>query len=506
MNFKTTIVLLVALAVVGGVFWYSQLGEKKTPEQASEQATAGGGQKLLDLQSDQVTGFTLTDSDGNHTTVERSGAAWRMTEPVSAAAVDWQTQDLIRTLCDLRSQGRPASAPSDAGLDKPRYRVALSTSDGKTARIVIGNKNFTGDLMFAQVNDGEVNLIDSSLAKTLKTAADDLRDKHLLTANSLEVQQIRIITATGRLVLNKTGSKWKIVEPVEMPGDSEAISSLISTITGTEASEFVKPDSDDLAFARFDRPSAQMWLSTEAPPTRPTTEPAALPSGGQTLTIGAPDSLTKDHYFVRTSDGLVAKIAGSSLDNLKKTPLDLRDKDVVTILPEDVKGISLVKETWPAPATQNANAVIQRAPAVVLARRPKESPKPFGPTLPANLKSGARPTTAPAATAPATQPAQSLWIFAAPADKAQPADDSKVDALLGQFNPLHADKYLEKNPNSPPQQRYLVSLETKMQRYHVEFVRPSNGQSAYGIYDDLEFEIPTALLDALDADFHRTGP
>ncbi len=502
MNFKTTIVLLVALAVVGGVLWYSQLTEKKTPDQATEQATAEGGRKLLDLQTDQVSGFTITDSDGNHTTLEKSGAAWRMTEPVSAAAVDWQTQDLIRTFCDLRSQGRPANAPSDAGLDKPRYSIALSTSDGKTVRLDIGNKNFTGDLMFARVDDGEVNLIDSSLAKTLKTAADDLRDKHLLTANSPDVRQVRIITPSQRLVLNKAGSKWKIQEPVEMPGDSEAISSLISTIAGTEASEFVKPDSDELAFARFDRPTMQVWLSAEAPSSQPTT----APSGGQTLTIGAPDSLAKDHYFARTSDGLVAKVAASSLTDLRKTPLDLRDKDVVTILPQDVEAVSLVKETYSAPATRTSSIAKPTRQTIALARRPKESPPPLGPALPPKLKAGARPTAAAAAAAPATQPAKSLWIFTAPDEKAQPADDSKVDALLEKFNALRADKYLEKNPHSPPQQRYLVSLQTKMQRYQVEFVRPSNGQSAYGTYDDLTFEIPTALLDALDADFHKGGP
>jgi hypothetical protein len=272
----------------------------------------------------------------------------------------------------------------------------------------------------------------------------------------------------------------------------------------------VKSDSDDLAFARFDHPTAQVWLSTQSPSTAPTiapaTEPDAFPAGGQMLTIGAPDSLTKDHYFVRTSDGLVAKIAGSSLDSLKKIPLDLRDKDVATILPADVNAISLVKETYSSPTTQGSVAVKPQTQAIGLARRPKELPQPFGPALPANLKSGARPTTESATTAPATQPALSIWMFAATEQKSQPVDDSKVDALLEKFNPLHADKYLDKNPNSPPQQRYLLSIQTKTRRYQVEFVRPSNGQSAYGVYDDLTFEIPTTLLDALDADFHKTGP
>lgn len=499
MNFKTTIVLLVALLVVGGVFWSSQLSEKKAPEQT----TAGHGKKLLDLRSDQVTGFTITDADGNHTTLEKNGMAWRMTEPVNAVAVDWQTQDLIRTMCDLESQGKPENAPSDSGLDKPRYSVAISTEDGKAVRLDIGNKNFTGDLMYARVDDGDVNLIDSSVVKTLKTAADDLRDKHLLTTNAMEVQQVRIVTPTQRLVLNREGSNWQIAEPEKMPGDSDAISSLISTITGTEASEFVTNDSDELAFARFDHPTMQVWLSTQSPSTRPTTQPGALRAGEQTLTIGTPDSLAKDHYFVQTSDGLVAKIASSALDDLKKTPLDLRDKDVATILPEDVTQISLVKEMYSTPTTQSAQRRPEATQVVVLARRPKEAAQPLGPAAPLKSKAGARPSTG-SATEPA-QP-QSVWVFTIPADKTQQVDDSKVDTLLGKLNPLKADKYLEKAPDSPALERYIISLETKGRKYHVEFVRPTNGQTPYGIYNDLTFEIATPVVDALDADFHKTGP
>jgi hypothetical protein len=509
MNFKTTILLFVALAVVGGVLWYSQLGANKAPEQIAEQTAPGQGQKLIDLQSDQVKGLTIADANGNHTTLEKNGTGWRMTEPVTAAAVDWQTQDFIQTLCDLRSQGKPESAPSDSGLDKPRYSIALSTNDGKTMRLDIGTKTGVGDVMYARVNDGDVNLIDSSLAKTLKTAADDLRDKHLLTANSMDVRQIRITTPDQNLLMNKDGEKWTILEPVRMPGDSDAISSLISTITGTEASEFVKKDSDELAFARFDHPTMRIWLSTQPPSTQPTTQPA----DGQVLTIGAPDSLSKEHYFVQTSDGMDAKIAGSALDTFKKAPLDLRDKDVATILPDDVTRISLVKEVYPpSPTTQATHPTAARPDAtqvVLLARRPREAPQPLGPAAPAKLKSGgARPTTEPATevSPPATQPARSAWIFTMPAQKDQAVDDSKVDTLLAKFNPLRADKYLEKAPDSPVQERYIISLQAKGQMYHVEIIRPAGGQTAYANYNDLTFEVPAPMLEALDADFHKTGP
>jgi hypothetical protein len=497
MNFKTTIVLFMALLVVGIIFFVSN----KSPNQSAPetaQPTPGQGQKLIDMQSDQVKGITITDADGNRTSVRQDGPAWKMTDPVPSAAVDWQTQDLIRTICDLRSQGRPDSTPSDAGLDKPRYTVDLINTDGKSTRLVIGNKTNIGDVMYAQVDGGDVNLIDSSLAKTLKTAGDDLRDKHLLTNSTADYKQVRITTPTQTIEMQKEGDRWLITKPHQMPGDSESISSLISSISGTEATEFVKSDSDELPYAGFDHPTLVVWMSTDAP----TTQPSTQPSSGVTLTIGAPDSLAKDHYFAETSDGLVAKIAKSSLDNLQKSPLDLRDRDAVTIASSDVSQISVVKTVYPplssAQATQPSASSLNQRPMsthlVVLDRRPK-APAVLGPSPKAS-----HPTTAPA-----TQPVQSVWMFTIPSEPNSPVDDSKVDALLGKFSPLRADKYLEKAPDSPTDQRFIVTLETKsLNKYHIEVTKPANGQTVYATYNGLIFELPTAFLDALDTDFHKT--
>jgi hypothetical protein len=497
MNFKTTILLLIALIVVGVVFYLDQNRPNPTGVD-TEQPSSPQGPKLFSIESGQVNGVTIIDSDGNRTAIHRDGAAWKMTEPVNSAAVDWQTQDLIRTVCDLRSQGRPDAAPADSGLDHPRYIVDLSITDGKNARLAIGNTAGIGDVMYARVDDGDVNLVDSSLAKNLKSAADDLRDKHLLPTSPAEFKQVRITTPTQTLEMVKDGDKWKITRPAELPGDGESISSLITTIAGTEATEFVKGDSDELAFARFDHPTMQVWLSTAAPSTQPTTEPAS----GLTLTIGSPDSLSKEHYFVQTSDGLVAKIAKSSLDSLQKTPLDLLDRDVVTVVPADVSKISLVKAIFPTPpatqATQPA-PVVERptfTQLVVLTRRPAAPKlKPLGPTL----------ATSKPATQPTTQPPQSVWMFAIPSEPKSQVDDSKVDTLLAKFDPFRADKYLEKTPDSRVEQRYVLTLESpSLKKYHVEIVRPANGLTPYAIYDGRTFEIASSMLDAIDADFHKT--
>jgi hypothetical protein len=84
-------------------------------------------------------------------------------------------------------------------------------------------------------------------------------------------------------------------------------------------------------------------------------------------------------------------------------------------------------------------------------------------------------------------------------------DDSKVDTLLAKFDPFRADKYLEKTPDSRVEQRYVLTLESpSLKKYHVEIVRPANGLTPYAIYDGRTFEIASSMLDALDADFHKT--
>lgn len=495
MNFKTTIILFLTLLVVGIIFFSTS----KNPSQQTAQQTPqnpGEGKKLIDLESSQVKGITITDADGNRTAIRQDGASWKLTDPIDAPAVDYETQDLLRTICDLRSQGRPDSTPSDSGLDKPKFTVDLIGTDGKSTRLTIGNKTGIGDVMYAQVDGGDVNLIDSSLAKTLKTAGDDVRDKHLLTTTTADFKQLRITTPTQTVEMQKEGDRWTITKPERMPGDSESISSLISTITGTEATSFVKSDSTDLPFARFDHPTLQIWMSTEAP----TTQPAATEPSGVTLTIGAPDSLAKDHYFAQTSDGLIAKIDKSSLTNLQKTALDLRDRDAVSIASADVTQVSVVKTVYPPEPTKSSTQPAAPVPTprplsthlVVLKRRPAKAAV-MGPT-----------PTSRAATQPTTEPVQSVWMFGIPDEPKSQVDDAKVSTLLEKFSPLRADKYLEKAPEGAVDEKFIVTLETKsLNKYHVEIMRPSNGLSVYATYNGLIFELPTAITDALDTDFHK---
>jgi hypothetical protein len=517
MNIKTTLVLAALLVVVAAVVLFTESG--KSPE-ASPQPQGDQGRQLVDLQSGDVTRVTIVSATGDRTSLRKTGTAWDMTEPVKSPAVEWTVQQLVSSLVGLQSQGRPESDPgSAAGLDSPRYRVELATDGGKTVVLAIGNKTAIGDTMYARVNDGDINLIDSSIEKSLKTAASDLRDKHLLSMKDYEVKQFRITYGNKQLMLAKNGGKWQILQPEPMPADDSAVSSLLLSITGTEATEFMKSDSPELLVANFDKPTLQVWLSKEAPTTQPSSS-----QGGVTLTIGMPTSLTNDHYFAQTSDGLTAKIASSMLDPLKKTALDLRDKDVATILPASVKRISILRQTYPVPSTQpTTQAATQTAgepttrpissQTIVLVQRPVEAPATAPTTTPATMASTTVPTTTPttvaSATQPTTQPVEppSAWELAdAPKDQ---LDDSKVAALLADFQPLKAEKYLENALAAGTTEHYTIELTADASGgqpggvYRLEVSKSSSEGNPVATYNGLTFEISSGFLDAVNADFHK---
>ncbi len=121
--------------------------------------------------------------------------------------------------------------------------------------------------------------------------ADDVRDKHLVTARDGQIQQVKISYEGKTIELKKLLGKWEILGSQLMPGDETAISSLLFSITGMEGTEFIKPGADDVTFARFNHPTMTVWYSTQPAATQPSG--AAAGAGEGTLTFGAPMDLPR---------------------------------------------------------------------------------------------------------------------------------------------------------------------------------------------------------------------
>src|SRR5256714_13795126 len=139
MNFKTTIVLVALLAVAGLAML---LTREKTGGKTEE--TAQKQQKLLDVQTSDVNKVVVTSSDGKKTALEKTGATWRLSEPVNAPAQAFEVDSLVRAVAELESTNTSSADAASTGLDKPRYTIGLTTSAGKTSTVSVGAKAAAG--------------------------------------------------------------------------------------------------------------------------------------------------------------------------------------------------------------------------------------------------------------------------------------------------------------------------------------------------------------------------
>ncbi|MEO6437184.1 MAG: DUF4340 domain-containing protein, partial [Tepidisphaeraceae bacterium] len=146
MNFKTTLIL-IGLLVIAGV--YLLVTREKSDSATGTPDTAA--QKVFDGLADTDVNKVVIDAGGKKMALEKTGAAWRLTEPVSAPAEAFEVDSLLRALTALESRGSAGSA--DAGLSKPSHTIDLATTGGKTYTLLVGDKSAVGDNLYVSRKD-----------------------------------------------------------------------------------------------------------------------------------------------------------------------------------------------------------------------------------------------------------------------------------------------------------------------------------------------------------------
>lgn len=564
MNFKTTIVLVVLLLAAGLAVLFTRDG-------GTDPATGGAGdteqvarqQRLLpDVQPADVTRLTIAAADGKKTTLEKSGANWRLVEPVAAPAQAFEVDSLVRAIANLESTNTVAPDPS-MGLEKPRYTIDLATSGGKSHAIGVGEKAAVGDSLYVALKGdaSKAHVVPAELLAQLTKPASTYRDPKLVDMSAQQVTTLTINKPDGKIVLARSGNEWKVTEPSPMPAEKTEVDEILSALTGLRAAEFVSEDPKQAAQYQLEPPRYSAVLSAApaplpvgvaAPPATPdtgataaSTAPASQPAA-VTVRFGRFEDVTKQNVLAMTSQApAIAKVGATILETINKKPLELRDRRAADIDGAKVSSITITSDvaatTKPtsrpasktqvalrrraAPATNpaplpTASATTAQSPATQPATAPQGGAEPTtglattGPstTGPATAMASTQPATAPAtAQAAATQPATKWEVVSA--SEGKPADDSKVDSLLSQLHPLRAQKYLEPTtqPATQPAATYVVQVTTQdagaaaAVNHEIRLTDPGDGRPLVGSYNGLAFEADRFLIDRLSGDFLQSS-
>lgn len=145
------LVLLVILAVVGGIFYVTEI--RPESEQAAVPVTPTPSPRDVFNLSGQTFDRLVVSGQGQRWVVEKNGESWQFVEPRREPADDTQVNSAFFSFESLRafrlvSEDDPELAKY--GLDNPPVTVEFRTTDGASYGLAFGNENVDKSYRFAK--------------------------------------------------------------------------------------------------------------------------------------------------------------------------------------------------------------------------------------------------------------------------------------------------------------------------------------------------------------------
>jgi hypothetical protein len=362
--------LLAGLAVVAlGLSLYAYFGVMKA-EESKEQAQAAAdrlfeaaatGEKLPDGGEGPLPYFTTltVKAKGDTTTLERQAdGGWKLTSPVVApadrAAVEQIVQELGRGKVKSTVEERPTEADLDKyGLAEPHFTLtaqarvprpgqAPEQGEPKELKLQGGLENpFDGSSYIRKNDDPRVYQVPGATRLALNKSTYELRFKEVLALEQAKVRQLAFRSAKNRYRLARDAAgTWKLLEPVEQPADSAAVTSAVASFTSAQASAFLVDTPEERKAKGFDAPVAEVTFTLE---------------GGETvqMRLARPHGVDAGSKLFALREGpnappLLAEVPEAALPYLDKAPSELRDKSVLEVKKEDVAKLSFEAPKQPA--------------------------------------------------------------------------------------------------------------------------------------------------------------
>jgi hypothetical protein len=228
---------------------------------------------------------------------DRETGRWLFRTPVNARAAKNATELTINALDALRVksfvlQNAPATTPEAA----PLLRVTIEGNNRHETLFVGGAADTDGDY-YAQLEErGAVFTVNipAALMDTLRNAADDLRDRHILDFDPGSVTSISLSAlnqpdlSLQRLESPADGHEggWQITRRGGAPGtqalaaDAGAVQRLLAQLETLSASRFQSdaPTNADIEDWGFNRPEREITLTFRGTPTTSVTLQIGLPT------------------------------------------------------------------------------------------------------------------------------------------------------------------------------------------------------------------------------------
>jgi len=315
----TTTVLAVLLVGLGTFYYVYEI--RQAPER--EKAASVKDRLWKELEGKDVEEIVVKKGDAEALRLKKSGEAWSLVAPVSAAADRRAADDLATSLATLRVEREIEANPqklADFGLAPPAAEVTFKAK-GQDRTVKLGAKSPSGIWAYAQEGaKPAVILVPEGILTDAQKPPSEYRDKTLLAFERKDVKTVEVRSAAGQVVASvavKGPDEWQLTAPLAAPADREAISGLLEKLRSAKIKEFVTDAPKNPAEYGLDRPTrVTLGMGEEASRTT------------RTLRFGKAVPGKKGVYAQREGDGTVLLVDEDLWRTVPASAIAFRDKTV----------------------------------------------------------------------------------------------------------------------------------------------------------------------------------
>lgn len=300
----------------------------------------------------RVVRIGLRRPEGYLQLVQRSDGNWIIQQPIVARADARRVGELLEQLFSLRIKDFPGEANADAPLAGPLLGDELQITLGFDGEIgaqslSLGHNvnNEPGYIYAKWANNKDVFIIPAQINDVLETKVDDLRDRSLLPFSS-GLTAIRIEKGKDKVLeLRAAGDQeWKIVEPIQARADLQHVGDLIYAWDGAEIERFVDATNTNVPAYDDTKTTLKVTFAWEATNRAKDSIGPLMATGTVFKTVYSIAPIVDGSLLVHSEfDNAIYQVSNSILRNLSVNTLDFRDRQILNLHSEDIRGISVIK-------------------------------------------------------------------------------------------------------------------------------------------------------------------
>ena len=330
MNFKTTLIILVAFILLGGIYFFFG---RPSPDAEQSKADQQKIREVYTLSKDKIQQIRLSFKDESYQSlklVKNTDGIWQLRAPFTADADPLKINEMLQNLLEKKvKQTLEAEDLAQYGLQPPNIRIELWTNGEAPAKtFLIGDRTVNYSVYTKEQSEPHIFLIESSALDDFTKAPSDLRDRNVFKFSPAEVATLHLqvadqpeIRCKRQIALNPdvTGDAdgWEMLQPVKAKADARAVEDIVSALGSLKVVVFEADGEHNPANYGLSQPRITVALQSTAD------------EQIQELQIGS-DAGTPGRIYVTHSEHSAVYVVNKEIyTKLNKTVFDLRDKRVI---------------------------------------------------------------------------------------------------------------------------------------------------------------------------------